>query len=130
MDYALFLVIQLVEGLTNCFEPYWTEKNNQERINERALIQKKYLSHAISLLNDGGVIVYSTCSLEPEEDELVIDYALKNHDICIEKIDTIGDEGLTHVFGEKLDPSIKQCKRLWPSKTNTIGFFMARIRKC
>ncbi len=111
-------------------EPYWTEKNNQDRINERSLLQKKYLSHAISLLNDGGVIVYSTCSLEPEEDELVIDYALKNYDVYLEKIDAIGDEGLTNVFGERLDPSIKQCKRLWPSKTDTIGFFMARVRKC
>jgi len=111
-------------------EPNWTEKNNQERINERALLQKKYLSHAISLLNDGGTLIYCTCSLEPEEDEFVIDHALNKHDIYLEKIDNIGDEGLTHVFGEKLAPSIKQCKRLWPSKTNTIGFFMARIRKC
>ena len=74
-------------------EPSWANKNNQERINERALLQKKYLSHAISLLNDGGTLIYCTCSLEPEEDEFVMDYALKNHDICIEKIDTIGDEG-------------------------------------
>jgi len=111
-------------------EPFWTKKNTQDRIDERSLLQKKYLSHAISLLNDDGVVVYSTCSLEPEEDEFVIDYALKNHDVCVEKIDTIGDEGVTHVFGKKLDPSIKHCRRLWPSKTNTIGFFMARLRKC
>jgi NOL1/NOP2/sun family putative RNA methylase len=111
-------------------EPDWTKKNNQGRINERSKLQKQYLSHALSILNNEGVLVYSTCSLEPEENEFVINYALKNHDICIEKIDTIGDEGLTNVFGEKFDPSLKNCRRLWPSKTHTIGFFIARLRKC
>jgi NOL1/NOP2/sun family putative RNA methylase len=111
-------------------EPNWTKKNTQERINERSNLQKKYLSHAISLLNEDGILMYCTCSLEPEENELVIDYALQNHQVKVEPIKTIGNEGLTEVFGKKLDPSIKFCKRLWPHRTHTIGFFMARLRKC
>lgn len=111
-------------------EPHWTQKNTQERIYQRSILQQTYLSHAISLLNDDGVLLYCTCSLEPEEDEFVIDYALKNHRVSLEPIQTIGDEGLTQVFGKRLDPSISLCRRLWPHKTNTIGFFMARLRKC
>jgi 16S rRNA C967 or C1407 C5-methylase (RsmB/RsmF family) len=108
----------------------WTKKNNQERINARSKLQKQYISHELSLLNNEGVLIYSTCSLEPEENEYVINYALENHNIYLEKIDTIGDEGLTNVFGRKLDPSLKYCRRLWSSKTHTIGFFIARLRKC
>jgi len=111
-------------------ESNWIKKNSQERINERSRIQKQYLSHAISLLNDDGVLLYCTCSLEPEEDEYVIEHALNHHRVCLEPLNTIGDEGLTKVFGETLDTSMKNCRRLWPEKTKTIGFFMARLRKC
>lgn len=111
-------------------EKNWTKKNTQERIDQRSIIQKTYLSHAISLLNDDGVILYCTCSLEPEEDELVVQYALENHQVCLEPINTIGDEGLTTIFGRKLDPSMSLCRRLWPFRTQTNGFFMARLRKC
>jgi len=55
---------------------------------------------------------------------------LQKHTVCLEPIDTIGDEGLTTVFGKNLDSSLHLCRRLWPSKTHTIGFFMARLRKC
>jgi 16S rRNA C967 or C1407 C5-methylase (RsmB/RsmF family) len=111
-------------------EKDWTLKNTQERIDQRSILQKTYLSHAISLLNDDGVLMYCTCSLEPEEDELIIQYALENHRVCLEQIDTIGDEGLTNVFDKKLDPSMRFCRRLWPFRTKTNGFFMARLRKC
>lgn len=111
-------------------EKDWTKKNTQERIDQRSILQKTYLSHAISLLNDDGVLMYCTCSLEPEEDEFVIQYALENHNVSLEPIDTIGDEGLTRIFGKKLDNSMGLCRRLWPFRTKTNGFFMARLRKC
>lgn len=111
-------------------EKNWTKKNNQERIEQRSILQKNYLSHAISLLKDDGVLMYCTCSLEPEEDEFVIQHALENHKVVLEPIKTIGDDGLNKIFGKKLDPSMSLCKRLWPFRTQTNGFFMARLRKC
>ena len=111
-------------------EKDWLRKSNLKRINERAELQKELIAHAIALLNKEGVLVYSTCSLEPEEDEFVIQYALDNFDVKLEKVQTIGDDGLTEIFGRKLDKNMKYCKRFWPHKTNTIGFFIARLRKC
>ncbi len=111
-------------------EEKWMQKNSLKRINERAEKQKELLAHALSLLEKGGVLVYATCSLEPEEDEFVIQFALDHFPVQVEKIQCIGDSGLTNIFGKSLDLSIANCRRLWPHKTNTIGFFIARLRKC
>ena len=40
--------------------------------------QKKLIANAIKCLKVGGVLVYSTCTHSPEENESVIDFALKN----------------------------------------------------
>lgn len=111
-------------------ENNWLLKNNLKRIDERAKLQKKIISHAISLLNKGGNLVYSTCSLEPEEDEMVIQHALDNHNIKLQPVETIGDNGLLEAFGNSFDSDMKYCKRFWPYKTNTIGFFVGRLKKC
>ena len=111
-------------------EEKWMQKNSPKRIQERAEKQKELLAHALSLLERDGVLVYATCSLEPEEDECVIQFALDHFPVKLEKIDCIGDKGLTKIFGQKFDPSMMNCRRLWPHKTNTIGFFVARLRKC
>ena len=87
----------------------------------------KFWLQAVDCLSDEGEIVYSTCSLEPEEDELNIDWALKNLNVQVEQITCHGEKGLTNIFGEQLDPSIKYCKRLWPGETQ--GFFVCRLRK-
>ncbi len=107
----------------------WFGKKTLEGIKERAELQKELLAAAINAANKGATIVYSTCSLEPEENEYVIDWALgKFHNIKLEEIKLpIGDEGLTH-FKRKLNPEIKKCRRFWPHKTKTQGFFIAKIK--
>ncbi len=111
-------------------EDQWMKKNSLKRIQERGEKQKQLIAHALSLLEKGGSLVYSTCSLEPEEDEFVIQFALEHFPVKLEQIKCIGDKGLTKIFGKKLDPSMVNCRRLWPHKTNTIGFFIARLKKC
>jgi tRNA (cytosine40_48-C5)-methyltransferase len=109
----------------------WFEKKTVEGFLERQNLQKELLKSAIRVLKKNGVLVYSTCSLEPEEDEVVIEWALKKfQDIKLEEIEyNLGDNGLTEIFGQKLDPEIKKCKRFWPNRTGTQGFFVAKIRK-
>ncbi|MDP3918571.1 MAG: RsmB/NOP family class I SAM-dependent RNA methyltransferase [Nanoarchaeota archaeon] len=112
-------------------EDHWLRKYKLDRVKKNAEKQKEFISHAIGLLNKGGILVYSTCSLEPEEDEEVIQYAIDNFDVKLEKIDLrVGDPGLTNIFGNSYDKTMVYCKRFWPSKTETIGFFVARLRKC
>lgn len=103
-------------------EKDWFEKRNIEGIEKNSHEQKKLIAKAIKVLKKKGTLIYSTCSLEPEENENVIEYALDNFNIQLEKIDlNIGDEGLTE--------KTKLCKRFWPNKTNTQGFFIAKIKK-
>ncbi len=109
----------------------WFEKRNLDDIKNSAKTQKQLFAAAVEVLKDGGELIYSTCSLEPEEDEMVADWALsKFPELKLEKIILpIGDEGLTEPFGIKLNKSIKNTRRFWPNKTNTQGFFIAKFRK-
>jgi 16S rRNA (cytosine967-C5)-methyltransferase len=48
----------------------WTK--TEESIKERAVLQKKILKNCAKLLKPGGVLVYATCTTEPEENEDVV----------------------------------------------------------
>ena len=66
---------------------FWTLQN----IRDKAAIQSTLLEASIPLLKKGGILVYSTCTLAPEENEGVISDILSKHpDLRLEKID-IGD---------------------------------------
>ncbi len=106
----------------------WFDKRTLKGIEERSIMQKALLTSALSVLKKDGILVYSTCSLEPEENEFVIDWALKSFKIKLEDANTIGDPGVTF-FKKELDKQIKKCRRLWPHKTGTQGFFIAKIKK-
>jgi NOL1/NOP2/sun family putative RNA methylase len=105
----------------------WFRNRTLKDVERNAALQRELLAQAVDCLSDEVEIVYSTCSLEPEEDELNIDWALKNLKVQVEQITCHGEKGLTNIFGEQLDPSIKYCKRLWPGETQ--GFFVCRLRK-
>lgn len=114
-----------------CIEKDFFVKRKVRDFQNRAILQKDLLAVAYKLLKKGGTLVYSTCSLEPEEDELVIEWFLKKFtDMKLEKTDApFGNDGLIDVFGEKLNPEIKKTKRFWPHKTGTQGFFIAKLIK-
>ncbi len=52
---------------------------------EMAALQLRLLSHTAALLRPGGALVYSTCSLEPEENEEVIAAFLASHPDFVEE---------------------------------------------
>lgn len=111
-------------------DPAWFKKRSLDGIRRSAEIQKSLIEKALSVLKKGGTLVYSTCSLEPEENELNMQWMLNRFKVKIEKNSLkIGDPGLTMVFDKKLDKQIVNCTRFWPNKTGTEGFFIAKIRK-
>ncbi len=108
----------------------WFSKRKIEDIRKSALFQRGLLKAAMAVLKPGGILVYSTCSLEPEENELNMQWLVESFKARLEPVEAgIGDKGLTDVFGKKLHASIANCRRFWPHKTGTEGFFIAKVRK-
>jgi NOL1/NOP2/sun family putative RNA methylase len=105
----------------------WFQRRTIEDVKRNAKLQREILAAVVNVLNDDGEIVYSTCSLEPEENELNINWALKNLHLKVAKINACGQEGLVNVFGQSLDSSILNCRRIWPDRTQ--GFFVCKLLK-
>lgn len=108
------------------------EKWKYWRVKKMARLQKALIKAACNCLTKNGILVYSTCSVEPEENEEVIDYALQRFDIEVEKIELKGIKirhGIKEWNGKKFEWATKAI-RVWPQDNNTEGFFICRLRKC
>jgi len=104
----------------------WFHVRTFRDVERNAALQKEILAEAARVVKDNGEIVYSTCSLEPEEDELNIDWAIKNMNLRTESLNiSCGEAGLTNVFRKKLDSSVENCRRIWPGQTQ--GFFVCKL---
>lgn len=109
-------------------DPEWFHRRTLSDIKRNAQLQREILAEAVKVLKDDGEIIYATCSLEPEENELNIDWAIKNLKLETVAIDCPGAESPTEIFNKKLDDSIRNCRRIWPSD-KTQGFFMCKLKK-
>jgi len=114
-----------------CSEENWFGRRKIEDIKSNARTQRELIRAAYQCLEKGGRLLYSTCSLEPEEDELVVDWAMKKFpDLKVIPLNLpIGDPGTTSWMGQELEPSICGTRRFWPHKTMMEGFFIALLEK-
>jgi len=111
--------------------PKTFEMWNVNMIKKLAGVQKQLAIAALKILKVGGEMIYSTCTLSPEEDEMIVDYLVENFDIEIEqiKLPLKFRCGVTDWEGEKLSDEVKKCLRLYPQDNDTDGFFVAKIKK-
>lgn len=111
-------------------DPRRKNSHSLSDIKECSNKQKTLLEAALNLLKPNGTIIYSTCSFAPEENECVIDelYNNQKYNFSIEPLD-FGLEGLQAYSKKVFTKDMKNARRFYPHIHDTIGFFIAKLRK-
>ncbi|MEG8947986.1 RsmB/NOP family class I SAM-dependent RNA methyltransferase [Rosettibacter firmus] len=104
---------------------------NINKIGGIADIQYKLLLSAIKILKPGGTIVYSTCTLTLEENELVLNRILKKYPVKLVdiKLPIKSHPAFTKYNQENLDESLAFAKRILPWEVYSEGFFVSKLVK-
>ena len=97
-------------------------------VDECSNLQDALIESAVRMVKPGGVLVYSTCSFAPEENELVVDALLRKFDNIAVEPYAHGSEGLTRFGDFEFDDRQRNTRRLYPHIHDTTGFFIARLR--
>lgn len=98
-------------------------RKQPEQLEELVTLQRELLSAAAELVRPGGVLVYSTCSLEPEENEEQIRWFRERYSHFVPALEPPPEVEL---------PGLNRAEgwlHLWPPRDGTDGAFLARLRR-
>ena len=89
---------------------------------ELAALQARILDAAADAVGPGGVLVYSTCTISPRENELLVgDFLERRGDFAVDDMPSdlpVWDH-----------PSVPGFLQTLPHRDGTDGFFIARLRR-
>ncbi len=121
------------EGRFQLGEPstfgYWKNDTNRRMAkDQRRLFKSAFLS-----LKLGGTMVYSTCTFAPEENEMILNWALETYGDALEIEDTtaplpLHTRGLSAWGDLKFNPTVVKSIRILPTP-DIEGFFAAKLKK-
>jgi 16S rRNA (cytosine967-C5)-methyltransferase len=93
-----------------------------EDIKKLIRIQEAILTVGAQALRPGGVLVYSTCTISPQENEQQIERFLdRNLDFAL--------DDLRHEQQSHIHPGMSEALLTMPHRDHTAGFFVARMRR-
>jgi NOL1/NOP2/sun family putative RNA methylase len=109
--------------------PTTLEEWTLEHVHSVAAVQKGILSRAVQATKPGGIVVYSTCTFAPEENEAVVDHVLDTEDCEVVAFDPPLDSvsGVTEWEGDSYDPRVTDTHRIYPHLNDTGGFYCAKL---
>jgi NOL1/NOP2/sun family putative RNA methylase len=108
---------------------FWKENTNRKM----AKLQRRLFKSAFLSLKPGGLLVYSTCTFAPEENEMILDWALQTFGALLQIENILAPlplhtRGLSHWKGVHFHASVTKSARILPT-SDIEGFFVAKIRK-
>jgi len=106
----------------------WWSENHAVILSE---VQFKLLVSGIKSAKIGAEIVYSTCTLTLEENELVVEKILEKYPVVLMDIElpVKSHPGITKYGGRDLNPELSKTRRIIPWEINSEGFFIAKFKK-
>ena len=95
-----------------------------------ARLQEDITRNAVRMLRPGGMMLYSTCTFAPQENEGTVSRLLEEHPE-MELVPMEGYQGFAPGRPEwgNGDPGLALCVRIWPHRMNGEGHFLALLRK-
>ena len=132
-DYILLDAPCSMQGLRES-DSHSIKSITQKEINNLARRQMKLLESALQALKINGQVVYSTCTLTLEENEMVLDAIMHKfgREVQIDPIEHILQKpapAIGHFDQHRFHSQVPHAARIWPFSFGTAGFFAARITK-
>jgi len=100
-------------------------------IERLARLQRRLIVRAFDLLSPEGVLVYSTCTFAPEENEAIVASLMEQRDALVTPVElpVPSAAGLASWGEESFPTEVQGCRRIYPHHINSGGGFVARITR-
>lgn len=115
------------EGRFIVFEPATSRGWSKKVVTDSARLQRKLVASGARALKPGGVLVYSTCTLNLEENERLVLWAMENLPLEVERI-PVRIPGAYAGMTRGMVPCLALALRIFPDAERE-GFFVCRMRK-
>lgn len=111
-------------------DPAVAEEWSPDRVEQCAARQAKIITSVDKLLAPGGVLVYSTCTFSPEENEEIVEFLIGEYgyEVLPAVLSGISDTGRA-AWGKTDDSRLAQTMRVMPYHVQGEGHFVAKLRK-
>ena len=122
-----------LEGRFSTLDPKSYADWSLKKVRDLSLLERWLLRSAVSSTKKGGIIIYATCTLSPEENEGVVDWLLgkDKHAVEIESVSTAAPRLRPPILtwgGKPYNAALSRAVRVYPT-TETEGFFVVRLKK-
>lgn len=107
------------------------EAAEKDEIEGLAELQEQLVEKASKLVKNNGVIVYSTCTIAPEENEEVVKHSLDETQLVLEEIDLDAEHrrGVTSFEDRQYSDEMTKTVRIYPHHLKSGVIFVAKFRK-
>jgi 16S rRNA (cytosine1407-C5)-methyltransferase len=110
------------EGRFTASQPATWRSWSRKTVTECIRLQRRLMASAVKALKPGGLLVYSTCTINTDENETIVEGALAAGGISVEPIPVRMPGALHGLRG------VTDALRILPDRDNE-GFFVCRLRK-